>query len=468
MRATHTTARRRSALVAGTGIALLVAGAPAAASWSPPDALSSSSADIGRQPTGTPTLGIDARGNALATWARSFGRGWRLALRPAGGSAFGPERPAPYLGDEVVDRELPTPLVYGSGQAVALEQQKGDATCGGLATRYALTARTGPTLARSRKLATILSHQQPAPLAFAGNRGGAALAAWIEYPRDARGRCVKDRREVLRAAAYRPGRGFGAPVTLRRGLVSQLVAVAVGQSGDALVVIRRRDGLETRSRRPSGHWGPVRRLTIADERVDVVRAAIAPDGAAWLLWSSARSGVRTVSAAVRRPHATRFGSVRTLDRGALPDELRDSPERWRLRIATPERGTGATAAWTSWDGAHLRVMLADARGAEPLAPRGPVTPDGEHHVLGDLALGAGRRAIAVMSRPAEGPARGLVAVARGSAPFGALEPVGEGSGRLSGQALAINPVTRQPGLAWVEVRPATPSPRATVFASTRR
>ncbi len=455
-------AGRAAARAAVTGVLTLLVCTPAAlASWSAPQTLSS------REATGTPALGIDAHGAALATWARPFGRGWRLASRPAGADAFGPQRAAPYLGDEVVDGALPAPLVYGDRRTLALEQHKGRSTCGGLATRYALAARSGPRLAGARHLATIFSHQQPPPLALAGNRHGVAIAAWIEYPRDARGRCIRTRGEVLKAAVHRPGAGFGQPVTLLRGVVSQIVAVAVGERGDMLVAIRRKGGLETRSRGTSGHWSAPRELTIADQRVDALRAAIAPDGAAWLLWSSGLSGARTVSSAARRPRTTRFGAVRVLERSVLTDELLDSPDRWRLRIATPERGTGATAAWTSSDGVHLRVMVALARGDAPLEPPAQLTPAGEDFVLGDLALGAGRRAIAVISRPPGGPGSARVAVAGGIAPFPALEPVGDG-GRIDGEALALDPVTREPTLVWTETRPATPTPVTAVRASTRR
>ena len=460
--------RRTAARAAGAGIVLLLACAPAAiARWSPPDRLSSP-AGVTRQATGTPTLGIDARGDALVTWARAFGHDWRLARRPAGATRFAAERAAPHLGDEVIDRELPSPLVYGSGRAVALEQREGRRTCGGFATRYTLVARTGARLGRARRLATIYSHQQPPPLAFAGNRRGAALAAWIEYPRDARGRCVRTRWEELKVAVHRPAAGFGAPATLRRGVGSQLVAAAVGERGDMLVVIRRKDALETRSRGPSGRWDAPRRVSVADRRLDAIRAAVGPDGAAWLLWSSTSSGVRTISAAFRPPRATRFGSVRTLERGPWPGELVDATERWRLQLAAPERGAGATAAWTGWDGTHERVTVALARRDEPIGAPEPVTAGGTDHVLGDLALGAGRRAIAMVSRPVDGPERPLVAVARGTGPFGAPEPVGAAGGGISGEALALDPITSRPTLVWTRVRFGALTPVTTVLASTRR
>ena len=382
------------------------------ADWSAPDALSKASPDAADAASGTPTIAFDARGTALATWAHALGRRWRLARRPADAAAFRSERAAPYLGDEVVDRELPVPLAYGNGGAVALEQRKGGSTCGGLATRFAVVARTGRELRGARHLVTMFSHQQPPPLVFAGNRSGTALAAWIEYPHDARGRCVSAHGQVLRVAVHRPGTGFGAPVTLIRNVTSTLVTAAVGERGDMLVMIRRKGGFETRSRDVSGRWSTTRRLRIADERVDAARAAIAPDGAAWLLWANARAGVRTVSAAVRSPRTTSFGRVRVLERSPVSDVLIDSPLRWRLRIATPERGTGATAAWTSFDGAHLRVMVAVARGDDPLEPPARFTPPGEDQMLADVALrrrpsrDRDARRAAVRRRSADGRRRG--------------------------------------------------------------
>jgi hypothetical protein len=462
--------RRRAAGAAWTGIALLLAAAPAAhaASWSPPDRLSPPVAEVALRPAGTPSLGIDARGGALATWARPSGPGWRLARRPAGTARFGAQRPAPDLGDEVVDRELPAPLVYGAGRALAIEQRRGRRTCGGFATRYGLIARTGARLEHARTLATIRSHQMPPPLAFAGNRRGSALAAWIEYPQDARGRCLRTRGEVVRIAVHRPATGFGAPVSLRRGVGSQMLAVAVGQRGDMLVAIRRKGALETRSRGPAGRWGAARRLPVADRRVDAIRAAIGPHGAAWLLWSSTLDGVRTVSTAFRPRHATRFGRVRILERSAWPAELADSPARWRLRLAAPERGTGATAAWTSAAGMHQRVVVAFASGDDPLEVAGPVSPAGEDHVLGDLALGAGRRAIAVVSRPDGGPERALVAVARGSSGFGVPVAVGKRGEGIGGEALALDPITGRPTLVWTETHLTAAARVTAVFASTRR
>ena len=199
-----------------------------------------------------------------------------------------------------------------------------------------------------------------------------------------------------------------------------------------------------------------------------MRAAIGPHGAAWLLWSSTRNGVRTVSTASRPPHGTRFGRVRVLEHSAWPSELGDNPDRWRLRLAAPERGTGATAASTSAAGPHQRVMVALAKDDDPLGWPGPVTPADGNHVLGDLALGAGRHVIAIVSRPAESPERALVAVARGTAGFGAPEPVGESAEAIGGEALGLDPITSRPTLVWTETHLTATARVTAVFASTRR
>jgi hypothetical protein len=160
--------------------------------------------------------------------------------------------------------------------------------------------------------------------------------------------------------------------------------------------------------------------------------------------------------------------VRILERGVWPSELGDTTDRWRLRLAAPERGTGATAAWTSAAGPHPRVMVASASNDDPLGAPGPVTPADEDHALGDLTLGAGRRAIAVVSRPGEGPERVRVAIARGTAGFGAPELVAESSEAFGGEALALDPTTGRPTLVWTETHLTMAARVTAVFASTRR
>jgi len=112
-------------------------------------------------------------------------------------------------------------------------------------------------------------------------------------------------------------------------------------------------------------------------------------------------------------------------------------------------------------------MVALASADEPLGVPAPVTPADGDHVLGDLALGAGRRAIAVVSRPAESPERALVAVARGTGGFGPPEPVRASSETIGGEALALDPITSRPTLVWTESHLTATARVTAVFASTR-
>ncbi len=183
-----------------------------------PQRLSPDSASL----QGPARLAIGARGDEFAAWQLRFEKGWQAAGRPATSRRFG-ALGALALGEETVDREMPSPLAYGN-RVLALTQREGKRTCGGSASSFELVARTGGVgggLRRSQRVATILSHQLPPPLAFAGTARGVALAAWVEYPRDRRGR-----------------------------------------------------------------WSAPRPISAPAARVDALRAAIAPNGAAWLLWSN--------------------------------------------------------------------------------------------------------------------------------------------------------------------------------------
>ena len=138
---------RAAARAAATGVLTLLVCTPAAlASWSAPQTLSS------QQATGTPALGIDARGDALATWARPFERGWRLASRPAGANAFGPQRAAPYLGDEVVDG--------GASRAARLRRRAGARA---RAAQGALDVRRARHPLRDRRSQRTPARRRPAP-----------------------------------------------------------------------------------------------------------------------------------------------------------------------------------------------------------------------------------------------------------------------------------------------------------------
>jgi hypothetical protein len=73
----------------------------AAGTWRSPQTLSTGRA------AGTPTLGFDAHGGALATWATASRAGRRSASRLPLEAAFRPDRAARNIGEEVVEGPPP-------------------------------------------------------------------------------------------------------------------------------------------------------------------------------------------------------------------------------------------------------------------------------------------------------------------------------------------------------------------------
>jgi hypothetical protein len=83
------------------------------------------------------------------------------------------------------------------------------------------------------------------------------------------------------------------------------------------------------------------------------------------------------------------------------------------------------------------------------------------YVLGDLASGAGRRFAIALAPASPGPP--VVAHA------GKLEAVGSGGGTVTGEAVALDPVTGQPTLVWTATRQSpTAEGRTRAFAASRR
>jgi hypothetical protein len=453
----------RVVLLVGLAANLAVAaGGPARAAWSPPDRLSTGDA------SGTPTLAFDARGWALATWAQRFGAGWRSASRAPSAAVFAPDRPSPDLGEEVVESVPPAPVVDRAGGVIAVQQRELGDACGGAARRYELTSRFGRvtgTFARAGRARVVFSRIQPPAVALAGNGRGAAAFVWREVQRDARGRCIRPTRELVRAVVRRPGHGFGAPVTLARSVSTGPLAAAVGAHDDVLAVWRRGRMLETRTWRRHGAWRPKRRISA--DRVGSIAAAMGADGSAYLVWSSwpgtnIPDGERTVRAATRPAHGQRFQAV-SLGSDVWPAGLVDRPERRAVRLALLERG--AIAAWTSWDGSHLRVLTATSRGRR-FGTAQASTPPGRDYALGALAVSpAGLPAVA-LTDPVDPMTPPLTAFANRDGSFGLPEAVTGGAAGIGGQALAFSPVTGRPTLVWTQTTFAN-GPTTTTVASTR-
>jgi len=424
-----------------------------ASTWSSPQTLSK------RPAAGTPTLAFDGHGSAMATWATAFGAGRRSASRPPSTAAFAPDRAAPDIGEEVVEGLPPAPVIDSSGHVIAIQQRKIRPACG-LATIFTLTPRFGHangTFAPARGGWTIFSHTEPPAVALAANRRGRTVVAWLQLQRDSRGRCVN--REMVRAAVRQPDGAFGPAQTLARGASSGAVAASVGQHGEMLIAWRHGQKIETRSRSAHRAWGSPQRIPVG--RVDSVATALDSDGAAYLIWTrtqptSAPEAVRVVGTAVRGAHSKRFTTI-ILERGSWPNTLIDRPERRAVHLALSP--SGALAAWTSWAGDHLQVLMATATGGRFGAAHA-TTPAGQDFALGDLATStAGRPALALTSNASTTPSGPFVALGAADGSFGAPEVVGPGAPNIIGEALAFSPLTGQPTLVWTQLRSVLASAR---------
>lgn len=432
------------------GVGAMLGGSPAAGiaagPWSTPQTLSAGAA------AGTPTLAFDARGGALATWAATGSGGRRSASRLPSATRFGTSRVAPDIGAEVIEGLPPAPVVDASGGVVAVQQRKARSACG-LGTAYTLTPRFGRvngTFSPARGHWTIISRTEPPAVALAGDGHGLTLVAWKQLLRNSRGRCLD--REVVQVAVRRPGGAFGAPVTLARAASSGAVAASVGPHGQMLVAWRQGQTLATRSRSARGGWGAVQ--LVSTGAVDSFAAQVAADGAACLIWTrmqpvSPEENPRTIGAAVRGAHATRF-TTKLLERGTWPTTLVDRPERRAVRVALVSGGV--LAAWTSWAGDHLQVLTAKVTGGRAGRAR-TATPPGQDYALGDLAAStAGRPALALTATASSVPSGPFVALGASDGSFATPEAVGPGAQSINGEALAFSPRTGRPTLVWTQFK----------------
>ena len=430
-------ASRMALIVAVALPALAPSEVSAAPPWSASQTISSAAAV-------SPALGFDARGRALASWSGvSNGLASRTATRAPGGTAFAPERAAPNF--------AAPPVVYGYARALALVEQRSPRLerCGD---RVSLSARFGQSdgvFGVRRRISSFVPAAFPY-VAVAANNAGQALAAWIESSRNCKPRVVISLR--------RPGGKFGSPVTLRSGAAYQAretargVSAAVGQGGDMLVAWNRARTVEARYRRVGGRWGRVQRLgTIPDSaRSARVLTAVAQNGRAYVAWSIAKLAesdpLRLVGAAIRPADASRFGKAQILEQSKILDYEADID--LRLQIARPS--AGAVLAWTGWNGpSGFRARLAATNARARFAAPEWVSPPGRRFGVGDLAIGPdGQQVLAMSELDHENLPKGVSAILRpsGGGSFGTPEEVGAAGS--SSQAVAVNPITRQPTIVW--------------------
>jgi hypothetical protein len=164
------------------------------------------------------------------------------------------------------------------------------------------------------------------------------------------------------------------------------VTVAVGPSGDVLVVWEDRHVVMARHRGAHGTWGAAHKLGPGVQ--SHLQAAVDQTGRLMAAWASQRvgEGEAATSPAVRFVTAAPghgFGAVRTLELStATNGNVAVAGPAVRLVVTGPSR---ALLAWTSFDGTTFAVQ-ARTIAAGHLGTTQTVSPAGTDAVLGDVAV----------------------------------------------------------------------------------
>jgi hypothetical protein len=272
------------------------------------------------------------------------------------------------------------------------------------------------------------------------SRGRAALA-WFED----RG-TSNDRVWVsLRA----PGGSFGRPALVEQGRIRS-VSVAVGQSDDVLVAWDARGVIRARYRAPRGRKFHAEETIRSEDAFSArIQTAVARNGRAYVAWTAqfrsegGDSGPVFQQAAVKPAGSPRFRPAQLLERidGVLVDQ-------GALRIGLAD--TGATTAWTSWDGTHWNVRQSTTGQDATFGQAQTLSPAGEDAVLSALAVQFDGAAVALWDSGSETPRSAVRASFRPAlGAFGAQEAVSrEGDARFA--VAAFDPQTRAPEAFWAQ------------------
>jgi hypothetical protein len=422
-------------------VAVLAAGAlPAAASaatWSPPQDLSSPHAFVNQ-----PGLTISGDGTALASWGWSDATGseGRVgvdgAVRSPAAAAFGPERrlspSRPFSSESLVTG----PVAFGRDRAVLATTRAVNRDPANPRLRLAARFGTDGYFGRARPVRTALRLRE---VRLAVNARGDAVLAWWED------RGVRTDRVY---ASLRPAGGrFGAPIRLATGRIRG-VGAAIGASGHVLVSWDARGVVRTRFKRPGRPFRPADTIRSRDAFNADMSPAVAPNGRAVVAWSAqftsegGGSGPVYFEVAVRAAGARRFKRAQTLEqlgRGEVPrsiDQVVDSTGRH-------------VVAWSGSDGPNARVRVAfmDEDGRFHAQP--DISPPGVNGQVADLAAGpAGRLLVLWDDWDLEASHQVLAAYAPGPGePFGPPEAVSPVQEARAGAA-AFDPRTGVPTVVW--------------------
>jgi hypothetical protein len=145
----------------------------------------------------------------------------------------------------------------------------------------------------------------------------------------------------VRRRSAPPGHAFGASrVLMRSSGADRVVDAGVAADGSGLVVVQRRRSVRAVAFDPSGRLGRPQGLSAPGARADFAASAVAPSGAAIVVWFRHLGGRWRLEAATRDPHSARFGA-----RQALSSFLR-RPCCTSVSVSIGARGDAA-ATWSS-------------------------------------------------------------------------------------------------------------------------
>jgi hypothetical protein len=400
-------------------LALALAAPAEAATWSPPEDVSTA-----HQFIDAPALVVARNGRALATWR--FGDPERTrfsaASRAPGAARFGATRPLTRpSGLDRLPETVEGIAAYGRRRVLLASTRPAGR---GPTARLRLEVRFGRadgTFGRRRTMRrpgrSFRAASRIADVSLAVNARGDAALAWSED------RGVRTDRVYV--ALRRAGHGFGKPRRLVTGRVRS-VSAAIGPSGDVLVAWASREVVRARfkgrGRRSFAAAQTIRSEDAAGAQMDAVVNA---GGRAVLVWSAQRAteggerGPVFFQGAVRPAGAQRFRRAELLERMDTEAGL------GRLMAAGVDPTGNVVVAWSGSDGTSRRVRVSQADQAGRFTAPADVSAPGADALLSDLEVGPTGRAIVVWDGGVEDPASVVRAAVAPTVvqPFGPPEDV---------------------------------------------
>jgi hypothetical protein len=353
----------------------LLAAASGAAAWQEPQQVPGSERD---SPLGLPTLDVDGRGAALATWVRRF-EGEQQVRGTATRLPGGAWQPGPPVHDPMSPETL---RLYGQTRAVLLALRPRSPRIPQDVDVRVRFGRSDGTFEPSR----LLARGPVSDGAIDASATGRVVAAW------ATGRAGPT---VVRAAVRPAGKSFGSVRTLSP-TQARHPSVAVSAGGDIVVAWWRRTGrgprIEARIRRVGGDWGSV--LDIARVPRGVARSVAAADAVGRFVvgWQA-----HVISSGGGDEGVVAGYAVRGLTGGWRARTLADTPNGGLFEHGRVDAGYLAVnrplVVWTvPVEGRH-RVRVARITGATLSGIDTLAGPRGLSGGAPDLSIAPGRRAI---------------------------------------------------------------------------